>query len=133
ATRASRAQPRLVTPVQRPPGADLTIYLMTMGVGTEIWEMFGHNALWIHDARAGTDRTYNWGGFEFNAPDFLPHFLKGLNIYRVDTASVPLIIQEYRYLNRTVVAQELDLSPADRDSVRAFADWNMLPEHQNYR
>ena len=70
------------------PGSELTISLITMGNGSYVWEFFGHNALWIHDARAGTDRVYNWGVFSFDAPGFIPRFLQGTMMYRVDTLFV---------------------------------------------
>jgi len=35
------------------PGSDLTIYLVTMGNGTRIWERFGHNAIRIVERRTG--------------------------------------------------------------------------------
>ncbi|MEO7501078.1 MAG: hypothetical protein ABIW94_00435, partial [Gemmatimonadaceae bacterium] len=49
------------------PGAELTIYLMTMGPGDAVWEKFGHNAIWIHDSARNTDVAYNWGLFDFEA------------------------------------------------------------------
>ena len=43
------------------PGANLEVYVMTMGPGDMIWERFGHNAIGIRDRDAGTDIVYNWG------------------------------------------------------------------------
>ena len=37
------------------PGSELTVSLITMGQGDEVWELFGHNAIWIRDAKRGTD------------------------------------------------------------------------------
>ena len=54
---------------------------MTMGPGDEVWEKFGHNAIWIHDSLRNTDIAYNWGLFDFSASDFLPRFLKGDMLY----------------------------------------------------
>src|SRR5205809_5074066 len=36
--------------VQAPPepGSELKVTLLTMGVGEQVWEQFGHNALWFH-------------------------------------------------------------------------------------
>src|SRR6476469_9345789 len=59
------------------PGSNLTVYLLTFGWGDEVWEKFGHNAIWIHDASTGTDTTYNWGMFSFDEPHFLSRFLTG--------------------------------------------------------
>ena len=66
------------TPVSAPqptaPGSDLTVYLMTMGTGDQVWERFGHNAIRIVDASRGTDSVYNWGTFDFHQPNFLRRF-----------------------------------------------------------
>ena len=48
-------------------GSELTVTLMTFGLGEEVFERFGHNALWIHDGARGTDVAYNWGLFSFRA------------------------------------------------------------------
>ena len=79
---AARAQaPRAVTPGHRestPVGADdLDILLVTFGLGQEVFERFGHNAIWVHDVTNGTDVTYDWGNFSFQQPAFLRRFLTG--------------------------------------------------------
>ena len=33
--------------------------------GRQVWERFGHNAIWIHDPVDGTDQAYNYGLFDF--------------------------------------------------------------------
>ena len=80
------SQPSLPVAV---PGSELTIYLMTMGPGDQVWEKFGHNAIWIHDDLRHTDIAYNWGLFDFNAVDFYPRFLKGEMLYSME-------LQKYR-------------------------------------
>jgi hypothetical protein len=32
------------------PGSELTVYHAVFGPGDQVWENFGHNAIWIHDA-----------------------------------------------------------------------------------
>jgi hypothetical protein len=59
------------------PGSELTVYLLTMGPGDQVWEKFGHNAIWIHDERNRTDVAYHWGLFDFADRNFLPNFIKG--------------------------------------------------------
>src|SRR6476661_5681839 len=63
--------------VSNEPGANLTVYLLTFGWGDEVWERFGHNAIWIKDRTRRTDTTYNWGMFSFDEPHFLARFLTG--------------------------------------------------------
>jgi hypothetical protein len=105
---------------------------MTMGPGDLAWEKFGHNAIWIHDNARHTDIAYNWGLFDFNAKDFFPRFLKGEMLYSMGGFDTQATVDVYRQANRTVWAQELNLTPAERDELRRFVEWNALPEHRNY-
>lgn len=114
-------------------GADLTIYLMTMGNGDQVWERFGHNAIRIVDATSGTDSVYNWGTFDFAQPHFLRRFMTGNTLYWMDGENIAETMAKYRYFNRSVWVQELDLTPAERLAVRDFITWNARPENRNYR
>jgi hypothetical protein len=127
-TRVSKAQ----TPQTAEPGSELTIYLMTMGAGDEVWEKFGHNAIWVHNALAHTDVAYNWGLFDFNSKDFLPRFLKGDMLYWMGGFDLQSTIDQYRQANRPVWAQELNLTPAQRSSLVQFIEWNERPENRFY-
>ncbi len=119
-------------PVQLP-GEDLRVFLLTMGHGDELWERFGHNALWIHDAQEGTDVVYNWGLFSFDEEGFLLRFLRGEMLYWMDGVPLPVTLAEYEQRNRSVWAQELALTPAQRAELREFAEWNRLPQNRYYR
>ena len=114
------------------PGSELTIYLMTMGAGDQVWEKFGHNAIWIHDSARHTDIAYNWGLFDFNAVDFFPRFLKGDMLYSMGGFDIEATIEVYREANRPVWAQELNLTPAQRLSLATFIEWNNRPENRSY-
>ena len=116
-----------------PSGADLTIYLMTMGNGDQVWERFGHNAIRIVDATNRTDSVYNWGTFDFAQPHFLRRFMTGNTLYWMDGENIAETMAKYRYFNRSVWVQELDLTPAERLAVRDFIAWNARPENRNYR
>ena len=115
------------------PGSDLTIYLMTMGSGDQVWERFGHNAIRVVDATRGTDSVYNWGTFDFRQPHFLQRFMTGNTLYWMQGDDIAETLATYRYLNRSVWVQELDLTPAQRLAVRDFIAWNALPENRYYR
>ena len=115
-----------------PPGSELTVYLMTMGSGDEVWEKFGHNALWIHDSLRNTDIAYNWGLFDFSASDFMPRFLKGDMLYWMGGFDEQSTLELYRHANRTVMAQQLNLTPAQKDSLAKFVAWNAQPENRFY-
>ncbi|MEP6904749.1 MAG: DUF4105 domain-containing protein, partial [Gemmatimonadales bacterium] len=114
------------------PGRELTVYLVTMGPGDEVWEKFGHNALWLHDSLRHTDIAYNWGLFDFSASDFLPRFLKGDMLYWMGGFDQMGTVDLYRRANRTVMAQELNLTSTQKDSLRKFVEWNAQPENRFY-
>lgn len=114
-------------------GANVTITLLTMGSGQQVWELFGHDALWIHDNVTGRDTVFNWGVFNFNQPGFIQRFLKGRMLYAMGGDPLAAQMAAYRYLNRSVVAQELDLTVAQRDSIMHQIQWYARPENVNYR
>ena len=64
------------------PGKNVTISLLTMGTGSEMWELFGHDAIWIHDNVTGRDTVFNWGVFNFRQSRFIPRFPQGHDAVR---------------------------------------------------
>ena len=127
--------PQVTPPTE--PGSELTITLLTMGVGEQVWEQFGHNALWFHVARppslGAVDVVYNWGIFDSRQPYFIPHFLQGRMLYSMGGYPYQETLIEYQKLDRAVWAQELDLTNEQKVALRDFVIWNSQPEHANYR
>lgn len=115
------------------PGTNLEVYVMTMGPGDAIWERFGHNAIGIRDRDAGTDVVYNWGVFDFTEADFLPRFIRGEMRYRVEPYDAQLTVEYYRRSNRSVWIQEVALTPAQRQALKTFVEWNALEANKYYR
>jgi hypothetical protein len=114
-------------------GEELTIYLMTMGPGSMVWERFGHNAIWVRDEAAGTDIAYNYGMFSFEQDDFVLRFIRGHMDYWMEGFDAILTATAYMRDDRSVWAQELNLSPAQRAELRDFLEWNARPENTFYR
>lgn len=97
-------------------------YLVTVGPGREIWERFGHNAIWIHDPGAlpgRTDLAYDYGRFDFRAERFFLRFALGDMEYSMDTATVTRIVQGYGARDRSVVIQQLSLT---QDQITALQE-----------
>jgi hypothetical protein len=115
------------------PGSNLTVYLLTFGMGDEVWERFGHNAIWIKDRTRGTDTTYNWGMFDFNQPGFLRRFLTGDTRYWMQGIDLDVMLRYYKQNNRSILAQELNLTPAQRLSLQQYVQLNERPENRFYR
>jgi hypothetical protein len=115
------------------PGSELTVYLMTMGPGDLVWERFGHNAIWIRDHSRGTDVAYNYGMFSFDQENFLLRFVRGHMDYWMEGMDTNWMGAAYIQSDRSVWAQELNLTPAQRAELRDFLQWNALPENRYYR
>jgi len=105
---------------------------MTMGPGKQVWERFGHNAIWIHDPVNGTDETYNYGLFDFGQEGFLLRFVQGRMWYWMQGFPAESYVDSYRRANRSVWVQELEIPPEARRELQAFLEWNELPENRYY-
>ncbi len=114
-------------------GKDVTISLLTMGNGDQIFELFGHAAIWIHDNTTARDTVFNWGVFDLRKPNFILHFLKGLMVYQMGGETLDEVLYDYRVWNRTVQSQQLDLTTAQKDSLLHLIQINALPQNLEYR
>lgn len=114
-------------------GAALSVYLVTFGPGDALWERFGHNALWIHDERRGTDVAYHYGLFDFEQEDFLLRFLRGRMRYAMGGFDALPLFNAYAAAGRSIWVQELNLSAARAVRLRDFLEWNARPENRFYR
>jgi hypothetical protein len=103
-----------------------------MGPGDQVWEKFGHDAIWIHDAENGTDIAYHWGLFDFADKDFVPRFIQGRMRYSMGAFDFNQTLYSYRMANRTVWAQQLNFTPAQRQRLADFIAWNIRPENRYY-
>lgn len=115
------------------PARGLTISLLTMGDGDRVWELFGHTAIWIRNDLTGRDTVFNWGVFDNTQPGFILHFLRGLNYYRMGGDSMGGVMNYYRYFNRSVVSQELNLTIAQKEALLQLIRSNAQPENITYR
>ncbi|HET6232500.1 MAG TPA: DUF4105 domain-containing protein [Longimicrobiaceae bacterium] len=121
------------TPVAAPNGDSVRVYVMTFGPGDDVWEKFGHNAIWVHDPVAGTDQAYNYGMFDFRQENFVLRFVQGRMLYWMAGFDAGFTLDHYRQQNRDVWVQELNLTPAQRAELRDFLVWNQRDENRFYR
>ena len=112
---------------------EITVTVITFSPGEQVWERFGHNALWIHDGRAGTDIAWNWGLFDFAQPDFVQRFLSGDTRYWMAGEDAYRMIAAYHEVGRTITLQRLDLTQRQATALRDFVQWNSLEENKYYR
>jgi hypothetical protein len=116
------------------PSNALSVYVITLGEGSALWEKFGHNSLWFLDSAAKVDEVYNWGTFDFNAPGFAWRFVTGETKYWVDMfPGGQVVIDFFSRRDRTIDVQRLNLTPAQATRALAFARNNALDANKFYR
>lgn len=112
----------------------LHFYLITVDVGANVWDNFGHSALRVVDELNNSDVVYNWGVFEVNggpaafATDF---FLNQVN-YRLATQSMSRELDNYRAQRRTVWQDKLNLTAAQKQRLLVRLRWNLATDNRYY-
>jgi hypothetical protein len=119
------------SPARAEPGENLTISMLTFGPGDHPFFKFGHNALLVQP-RDGQGLVFNFGTFAFDQPNLIPKFLKGRLMYWLSVSPVQQTLRSYQASNRTIEAQELDLTPAEREGLFRRLAQNARPENREY-
>ena len=115
------------------PGSTLRISVLTFGPGDAVWERFGHNAIRVLDTATGKDLAYNWGMFSFADEGFVTRFLMGRMNYWMAADGTARTLRLYQHRDRTVIEQQLDLTPAQRVELVGLLQWNAQDANKFYR
>ena len=110
-----------------------TISVITCGPGEELFTAFGHSAFRVFDPLQNIDKIYNYGTFDFNAPNFYYNFAKGKLIYQLSTTKFPYFLYAYKQENRWVKGQILNLNEAQKQAFFNFLETNAKPKNRNYK
>ena len=110
----------------------VTISLLTCGPGREIFELCGHEAVRVRYA-SGADTVWNYGLFSFEQPNFVYRFVKGETDYMAGCYPTRYFLPEYVASGRWIVEQDLNLTPALRDTLLRLLRRDVLPENRVYR
>ena len=129
----AQTPPASASAVAPAPGSSITVTLVTFGLGQEVFERFGHNALWFHDAATLQDSAYHWGLFSFNEPGFLLRFLTGDTNYWMGAVDARQLVESERSKGRPVTLQRLNLTPAQALQLREVVRTNAREENKFYR
>ncbi len=109
------------------------ISIITCGPGnTELYEAFGHSALRIVDPVQGMDEVYNYGMFNFEAPNFYLNFVKGNMIYKLGRYPIDNFLYGYRLDKRWVKEQILVLNQQEKQQFFNYLENNLIPENRSY-
>jgi hypothetical protein len=108
------------------------ISIVTIAPGSSLNDAFGHNAIRIKDANKNLDVTFDYGRFDFNAPNFYLNFARGKLNYSIGTNRYSDILKFYEWQNRTIEEQVLNLTLTQRQKLFDYLLNNYKPENRNY-
>jgi hypothetical protein len=111
---------------------DSEISILTIGPGSSLNDAFGHNAIRIKDLNSSLDVCFDYGRFDFEAPNFYLNFARGKLNYSIGAVNYYDFIKFYQWQNRTVEEQELNLNQKQKQNLYEYLVNNYKPENRNY-
>lgn len=108
------------------------ISVLTVGSGSELNDAFGHSGFRIKDPSRGLDVVYGYGEYDFDSPNFYLKFAQGKLNYLISKTEFNRFYQVYIYYNRSIKAQVLNLSKAEKQKLYNFLVNNYKPENRRY-
>ncbi|MCF8272820.1 MAG: DUF4105 domain-containing protein [Flavobacteriaceae bacterium] len=111
---------------------DSEIGILTIGPGNSLNDAFGHNAIRIKDSSSNLDVCFDYGRFDFEAPNFYLNFARGKLNYSIGAVNYYDFIKFYQWQNRTVEEQELNLNQQQKQKLYDYLVNNYKPENRNY-
>lgn len=113
---------------------NVEFYLLTVDTGPDLYMRFGHTMLRVVDRTREFDVSFNWGMFDFAAPNFALNFFKGILTYFMDAQRTSRVLELYRrYEHRTVWQDTLNLTPNQKRTLAAKLLWNTQKENIFYQ
>jgi len=111
----------------------IRISLLTCTPGHELYSTFGHSALRVTDTTTGEDIIYNYGTFDFDDPGFYSKFVRGKLLYFVSIEEFENFLEGYKYEQRGITEQVLNLSCSEKQKLVAALRENAKEENKYYK
>ena len=109
------------------------VSVLTCAPGDELYSKFGHSAFRVQDFDKQYDVVYNFGVFDQQQPFFYLNFAKGKMSYKLDKSNYKYFYRLYKYENREVKKQSLNLTSQQRKKIISFLENNAKPENATYQ
>ncbi|MBB6275771.1 lipoprotein N-acyltransferase Lnb domain-containing protein [Porphyromonas circumdentaria] len=112
--------------------APLISFIFNTPVEREVYSIYGHLGVRVQ-GKDGADFTYNYGVFDFDAPNFTINFITGcMDDFRLDKVPSHLYMRGYIY-DADLYELELNLLPEEAKKMEAYLEDNLQPEKAFYR
>ena len=79
---------------------EFKISLLSVGEGQNLADAFGHTGIRVVDKKTNNDVVFNFGIYDYNAPNFYSNFVKGRPIYKLG-------VQNYRAFTKNYIREKL--------------------------
>ena len=114
----------------------LEFSLITCSPHEEVYSLYGHTALRVHDLHQGKHRDdvcFNWGIFNFEKPHFVARFVFGLTDYELGLGDFQFFCKYYRHWGSSVTEQVLNLTAQEKMALNIALEENYQEENRIYR
>ena len=108
------------------------ISVITVAPGSSLNDAFGHNAIRINDPLKNLDISFDYGRFDFEAPNFYLNFARGKLNYSIGASNYYDFLKFYKWQNRTVEEQILNLTQKQKQRLYDYLVNNYQPQNRNY-
>ena len=106
------------------------ISIISIGEGSSLADAFGHTGIRV--ISNGNDIVFNFGVYDFSAPNFYSNFVKGRPVYKLAVQKYENFKDGYIYQNRYLVEHELNISEESKMNIIDLLVNNSRPENKYY-
>ncbi|MBN1606207.1 MAG: DUF4105 domain-containing protein [Polyangiaceae bacterium] len=108
------------------------VSVLTMGPGDAAFTRFGHNAILLEWPERDVALVYNFGTFAFPGLEGVRAFVAGRLRYWLSVSTLPTTLKNYADQNRSMVVQQLRLTPEQKLSLARALARNARPDRRYY-
>ncbi len=109
------------------------ISLLTGSPGADLYSTFGHSGIRIKDHLTNLDIVFNYGTFDFSAPNFYLNFVRGQLNYMLAVQQYENFAYSFQYENRSITELDLNLTTEQKRRLFLLLKENYKPENRNYK
>ena len=112
--------------------SEAEISIITVGPGSSLNDAFGHNAIRIKDSSSRLDISFDYGRYDFDAPNFYLNFARGKLNYSIGANNYYDFLKFYKWQKRSVEEQVLNLTQHQKQKLYEYLVNNYKPENRKY-
>jgi hypothetical protein len=88
---------------------EFKISILSIGEGQSLADAFGHTGIRIIDKKTNSDVVFNFGIYDYNAPNFYSNFVKGRPVYKLGVQNYINFINNYIKQDRYIIEHVINL------------------------